>query len=159
MTDTWTSVVSGTYETATVAGRTRVSVWWKINPIWWFMNDPEPNPPDWYLPGSSTWKRYLFWYIRNPLTNFNDYVLGVCDVNYSVYGLWPVMSPAWLDVHDGIQRTGFKWSIIQLKLPRPFVSYTGAQQSWLGNRRLLLHFGWQPGGSFAIKFNITADQE
>ena len=43
--------------------------------FWWFMNDFEPAPPDWYRPGKPL--RTPFWYLRNPLQNAGRYVLGV----------------------------------------------------------------------------------
>ena len=140
-------------ESVTISGRQPVSVAKKINPLWWFGNDPQPSPPDWYLPGSAYWWRYFMWRVRNPLVNFNDYVIGVCDQNYMVSGPAPVTVPDWLSVDDG-KTLGFKWSVIHTRLPRPFISYTGKKR---GAKRVLWHVGWEPGGSFATKFNITGD--
>lgn len=150
----WESVIdiAGTRETATVTGRVKIPLGRKLNPLWWFGNDPEPTPPDWYLPARPRWWRVFCWYVRNPLVNLNDYVIGVCDKNYAVTGPRPVLVPDWLDVEGG--RTGFKWSLIHTPLPRPFVSYTGKKR---GARRVLWHFGWGPGGNLATKFNITKD--
>lgn len=137
-------------ESVTVSGRQKFPLSKKLNPLWWFKNDPEPNPPDWYLPTRPQWWRIVCWHLRNPLVNFNDYVIGVCDRNYVVTGPAPVMVPDWLSVGQ----QGFKYSIIWTALPRPFISYTGKKH---GSVRILWHAGWEPGGSFANKFNITKD--
>lgn len=65
----------------------------KLNPIWWFRNDDEPIPPDWYRAKVWTWvalKRWIpnwnwlamflifagWFFYRNPLHNFMHYWLG-----------------------------------------------------------------------------------
>ena len=83
-------------ETITVTGRTRQPLVRKLNLFWWFMNDFEPTPPDWYRPTQPL--RTLFWYLRNPLQNAGRYVLGVADRNYTVTGMWPVLETVWEDV-------------------------------------------------------------
>lgn len=140
-------------ETVQVTGRTKIPLSKKLNVLWWFGNDPEPSPPDWYLPGKAQWWRVFCWYCRNPLVNFNDYVVGVCDRNFWITGVAPVTVPDQLT----IGKEGFKWSIIWRWVPRPFLSYTGKKRAFLGNRRILWHIGWEPGGSLANKFNITKD--
>src|SRR6516165_1617008 len=80
-------------ETITVTGRTRQPLVRKLNLFWWFMNDFEPTPPDWYR--STQPLRTLFWYLRNPLQNAGRYVLGVADRNYTVTGMWPVLETVW----------------------------------------------------------------
>jgi len=132
-----------TVQTMQTTGRTKVALSKKLNPVWWFGNDGEPNPPAWYKPGSSERVRRLFWYLRNPLMNFQDYVIGVADRNYSVYGKAPV------DCIDRIDlgQTGWQWSVIAIGLLRlPFVSYTG--------KRVLWHVGWYYNGRFQVKFNL-----
>src|SRR5215475_15910360 len=83
-------------ETITVTGRTRQPLVRKLNLFWWFMNDFEPTPPDWYRPTQPL--RTLFWYLRNPLQNAGRCVLGVVDRNYTVTGMWPVLETVWEDV-------------------------------------------------------------
>ena len=59
-----------------------LSMWKKINPCWWFGNDDEPIPPDWYRPGwfiPDHWLRRWLWLARNPAHNFFRYVVGVAD--------------------------------------------------------------------------------
>jgi hypothetical protein len=74
------------------------------------LNDDEPDPPDWQLPGKPFIIRQLSWYLRNPLHNFGKYVLGVTDRNYTVVGAAPVYATSWSDV-DPI-KTGWKISTI-----------------------------------------------
>lgn len=141
--ETW--VVSTDQATATVTGRVLQPWSKKINLIWWFGNLNEPWPPDWYLPGQVYWKRTTYWYLRNPLENFSNYVVGVVDRNYTVSGTSPVTLTAWNDLPGG--RTGWKYSVIALSWLRlPFVSYTG--------KYLLFYAGWQYGGFFGLKLNI-----
>lgn len=138
--ETWT--VSPDERTATVIGRTRIQLRYKLNPLWWFGNDEEPLPPDDLYAGHPQWLRVLRWYLRNPLQNFGKYVAGVYDRNYTVTGDAPVIATTWLDVY-GSTRTGFKVSWIGW---RPFVSYTG--------KRVLWYAGTQWWGFFGFKFNI-----
>jgi hypothetical protein len=93
-----------------------------LNPVWWFLNDDEPDPPDWQLPGKPFVIRQLSWYLRNPLHNFGKYVLGVTDRNYTVVGAAPVYATTWSDVDPA--KTGWKVSTIYIdELRHPFVSY------------------------------------
>jgi hypothetical protein len=131
-------------ETVAVSGRTLRPWWDKINPIWWFGNDSEPDPPSWYLPTRPLWWRYVFWYLRNPFMNFLNYVVGVSDRNFNVTGPAPVMVTEWADIGDSRR---WKWSLIRLPIPLPFVSYSG--------KRVLWHVGWEPGGCLQVKFNIV----
>jgi len=127
-----------------VTGRARQPLRRKLSPLWWFMNDQEPNPPPWYLPRRNAPLRAISWYLRNPLQNFGNYVLGVCDRNFTVYGTAPVMLVMWDDAVP--PRTGWKWSVIRLRWLRlPFISYSG---------RVLFYAGWQPNGFFGFNLNI-----
>jgi hypothetical protein len=40
--ETW--IISPDGRTASVTGQ---AIWKKLNPVWWFLNDDEPDPPDW----------------------------------------------------------------------------------------------------------------
>src|SRR5438445_10432211 len=59
----------------------------KINPIWWFGNADEPVAPSWYQPGKHN--RNLAWHMRNPLHNFDAYVIGVSDKPFKRTGRFP----------------------------------------------------------------------
>ena len=142
-TETW--VVSPDGQTASVTGRVRQPIWIKLNPVWWFLNDDEPDPPEWQLPGKPFVLRQLSWYLRNPLHNFGKYVLGVRDRNYTVVGAAPVYATIWSDVDPA--KTGWRVSTIYLDgLRLPFVSYENDSVIW--------YAGWQWSGFFGFKFNI-----
>ena len=135
---------SVTIETKVITGRIPKYWYQKLDPIWWFENDDEPRPPDDYKPNSTALLRVLAWYLRNPLMNFFNYVVGVSDRNYSVYGPAPVMATEWADVGSPLR---WKWSVIKIGILRlPFVSYSGKHVLW--------HLGWEPGGQLQAKFNI-----
>jgi hypothetical protein len=143
VTETW--IVSPDGRTASVSGRVRQSIWKRLNPVWWFLNVDEPDPPDWQLPGKPFIIRQLSWYLRNPLHNFGKYVLGVADRNYTVVGAAPVYATSWSDV-DPI-KTGWKISTIHIDgLRLPFVSYE--------NNSVIWYAGWQWSGVFGLKFKI-----
>lgn len=129
-------------ETKRIDGRTKKPLWLKFFVPWWFYNSDEPLPGPGYMPGHNIIIRVLAWYIRNPLVNFQDYVIGCTDQNYEIVGTAPV------DVVDlaDIGQLGWKWSVIKTVPPRPYVSYSG--------KRVLFHIGWEWYGRFQIKFNI-----
>jgi hypothetical protein len=110
-----------TYSSLWITGRKPVSIWWKLNPIWWLGNTNEPWPPSWYLPQRPFWWRTLFWYCRNPIQNFLDFIVGVVDRNYEVVGPIPVTVTDW---HD-IGQKGWKWCLIKTRIPLPYISYSG----------------------------------
>ncbi len=141
--ETW--IISSDGRTASVTGRASQPLWKKLNPVWWFLNDDEPDPPDWQLPGKPFIIRQLSWYLRNPLQNFGKYVLGVADRNYTVVGTAPVYAAIWSDV-DSV-KTGWKVSMIRINgLDLPFVSYE--------NEYLIWYAGWQWSGFLGFKFNF-----
>lgn len=114
----------------------------KINPIWWFKNDEEPDPPGDYLPMRPEWWRQIMWTVRNPIHNFVQYVVGVCDRNYYVVGNHPV----WNSQLSDVGLTGWKWSFVLVAIPLPYVSYSGTS--------LIFNLGWQPSGRFALKLKV-----
>lgn len=131
------------YQAQYLSGRIKYSFWTKLNPIWWFQNDLEPTPPDWYKPESKQWIRQIAWLIRNPLSNFTAYVLGVKDRDYVIVGTYPVDSGTLAD----IGKLGWKWSVIKLGWMRlPFIGYSG--------KRILFYVGWAWEGNIGAKFNI-----
>jgi hypothetical protein len=146
LTETYSTLrVENGVEEVLVEGRQPFPLYKKLNLVWWFLNEYESMPPDWYHPGQNFWLRLPSWYMRNPFQNAGNYVFGVCDRNFTVRGL----APALWTTYDGLDPpcTGFKWSIIRLGCLRlPFVSYASAS--------FLDYAGWQPNGFFGIKLNL-----
>lgn len=131
-------------ETVEITGRRKFPIWKKLNIVWWFLNEAEPNAPDWYHPGQNTLVRHLSWYARNTFQNAGNYVFGVCDRNYTVSGPQPVMVVTYDDLVPPL--TGRKWSVISIGWLRlPFISYVSSAY--------LIYAGWQPNGFFGFKFN------
>ena len=128
-----------------IEGRQKFPLCKKLNLIWWFLNEHEPTPPDWYRPEQNLPLRLASWYLRNPFQNAGNYVFGVCDRNFTVRGRAPAM---WTTCDDlDPPRIGLKWSVISLGCLRlPFVSYAST--------RFLAYAGWQPNGFFGVKFNL-----
>jgi hypothetical protein len=141
--ETWS--ISSDGQTASVTGRVKQPIWKKFNPVWWLLNDDEPDPPDWQLPGKPYVIRQLSWYARNPFQNFGKYVFGVCDRNFTVTGTAPVYATNWSEIDPS--KTGWKVSTIQVGALRlPFASYENEYVIW--------YAGWQWSGFFGFKFNI-----
>jgi hypothetical protein len=109
----------------------------KINPVWWFGNMEEPDPPAWYEPGNP--HRRTLWYWRNPFTNFAYFVIGVADKDTVRYGRYPTQVG---NPHGGWNVAVTRRRIVLL----PFVDYK--------NRRLEFYLGWRERGNFGIKLNI-----
>lgn len=138
-------------ETVAVVDHNPISIWKKLNPIWWLQgpdgwNVPDINNGQPYLPNiKNVFLRRLIWFgFRNPMMNFVGYVIGVEDRNYSVTGTAPVLRTTGRDC-DPIQE-GWRWAIINLGLVRlPFVSYY---------RKGVIEFylGWRPAsGGIGLK--------
>jgi hypothetical protein len=143
VTETWITNADG--QVASVSGRAEQPIWKKVNPVWWVLNDDEPDPPDWQLPNKPYLVRQLSWFVRNPFQNFGNYVVGVHDRNYTVIGMAPVYATSWSDV--GPHKQGWKTSTIHLGALRlPFVSYENDQILW--------YAGWQWSGFFGFKFIV-----
>lgn len=146
LTETYKTLnIENNIEEVLVEGRQKFPPYKKLNLVWWFLNEYESMPPDWYHHGQNFWLRLVSWYIRNPFQNAGNYVFGVCDRNFTVRGPAPAMWTTYDDLDP--PRTGLKWSIIRLGCLRlPFVSYVSA--------RFLAYAGWQPNGFFGVKFNL-----
>lgn len=131
-----------------LSGRQKVSIWKKINPWWWLQNDLEPTAPSWYHPEWPIWLRdFAFNVVRNPLSNFTAYVLGVKDRDYVIRGTYPVDCGTLAD----IGQTGWKWSLIELKYVKlPFISYAG--------KYILFYLGWAWEGNIGAKFVIRGSK-
>ena len=146
-TESW--IISPDGRSASVSGRIPQPLWKKLNPVWWLLNDDEPDPPHWQLPGKPYLLRQLSWYVRNPFHNFGKYVLGVCDRNYTVVGSSPVYATTWSDIDANM--TGWKVSTINVSGFRlPFIAYEDEHVIW--------YAGWQWSGFFGFKFNIKNSQ-
>jgi hypothetical protein len=110
----------------------------KFNPLWALGNADDPEPPDWYRPGSPN-RRWL-WQMRNPLHNFTFYVVGVSDKPTTRTGRYPsnVFAP------DG----GWNWAFARHRfVPLPFVSFDGTFCRFYG--------GWRESGNLGFKLNFS----
>lgn len=111
----------------------------RVNPVWWFKNVDDPQPPGDYLPHDHN--RHLKWRFRNSFHNFTFYVIGVADKKTQRTGKYPqdVMNP----------RGGWNFAITKYKFLRlPFVSYRhGGFEFYLG---------WREHGNFGTKLNIRS---
>lgn len=106
-----------TIETVRMNDRAPVSIWQKLNPLWWLVgpdgwNVPEINNGAPYLPEvTSPALRIFYWFFcRNPLMNFVGFVIGAEDKNYSAIGSAPVLLTTLRDATP--PATGWKWSIL-----------------------------------------------
>jgi hypothetical protein len=140
-------------ERVEVAGEPRKPLWKKLNPLWWFGNDHEPWPPDWYVEkhqvGRPYWWKVVMWYARNPLHNFGRYVLGLVDRDFAVEGEAPVMCTHYNEhpSYAGREAEAPRWkrhAIIAGRCRLPFVSYDSP--SWR------FYAGWQHTGFFGFKW-------
>lgn len=109
----------------------------KWNPIWWFGNVDDPEPPAWYRPGSPS--RRCLWQLRNPLHNFSFYVIGIADKPFTRAGRFPkaVFAPD----------NGWNWAVASHECVRlPFISFN---DEW-GR----FYFGWRERGNLGFKVNF-----
>lgn len=115
-----------------------ISRWKKLDIFWWFKNDDDPMLPviegqniknDWYLPTKPQWYRVIAWGIRNPLSNYDRYIMGFWDKQ----AIWGIASG------DGI----WPESGVNLKIYLPFISFNlgGGFRGYIG---------WKPNGEFAF---------
>lgn len=110
----------------------------KLNPLWWFKNSDDPVPPDWYRPDEK--HRKLKWSFRNPMHNFNFYVIGVADKKFYRSGQFPEKNS---DPRGGWDFEASRYKIIWL----PYISYHRSKFDF--------YFGWRNHGNFGIKVNIN----
>ena len=112
----------------------------KLDPVWWLKNSDDPQPPAWYRPHDK--HRKAKWALRNPLHNFEFYVIGVADKTTVRKGWYPPQNTKPCGGPD-FQITEYG------HLRFPYFSY---QNSWMrfnwgyrerGNYCLELHFGHQ----------------
>jgi hypothetical protein len=110
----------------------------RLNPIWWFKNADEPTPPRWYRPVDK--HRRLKWSFRNPLHNFDCYVIGVADKKCRRSGRFPDKNS---DPRGGWDFDATRYKFIWL----PFIAYHRPKFDF--------YFGWRNHGNFGIKININ----
>jgi len=116
----------------------------KLNPVWWLKNSDDPVPPDWYRPGEKLKHRRMMWSFRNPLHNFDFYVIGVADKKFYRSGQHPKL--------NGDPRGGWDFSAARYRfIYLPFVSYR--------HESFNFYFGWRNHGNFGIKFNFSSKKE
>jgi hypothetical protein len=114
----------------------------KLNPVWWFKNCDDPRPPAWYRPDDP--HRKVWWSFRNPLHNFNFYVIGVGDKTFYRSGRFPGQNA---NPHGGWDFEAARYKFIWL----PFVAYHRTNFDF--------YFGWRNHGNFGIKINGGSKQE
>jgi len=110
----------------------------KLNPIWWFGNADDPEPPEKYRPGKPL--RKFFWYCRNPFHNFDHYVIGISDKPFTRIGPYPnrMQNP----------NGGWNWAVCRYGWWQlPFADYQRG--------RFEFYIGWRTGGNFGIKLNFA----
>ena len=109
----------------------------KLNPIWWFGNADEPQAPDWYRPNART--RNFTWHLRNPFSNFSNYVIGIADKKSVRSGKYPnqISNP-----NGGWNFAISRRHIVYL----PFIDYKRG--------RFEFYFGWRERGNFGTKLNF-----
>ena len=112
----------------------------KINPLFWLGNKDEDEPPDWYRP-DKTWRK-LWWRWRNPLHNFNAYVIGVKDKVTDNPDDWENDESTW-ENFTGWRKTYLIYKPTGKKYP--FWHYKGKSKEF--------YFGWRSdSGMFGISF-------
>ena len=80
LTETYkTLTIENEIEEVLIEGRQKFPPYKKLNLVWWFLNEYESTPPNWYHRGQNFWLRLPSWYMRNPFQNAGNYVFGVCD--------------------------------------------------------------------------------
>jgi hypothetical protein len=109
----------------------------KLNPVWWLENADDPVPPMWYRPDDK--HRKLKWRFRNPLHNFNFYVIGVADKKIVRSGRYPERNS---NPHGGWDFELARRKIVLL----PFISY---ERSWI-----TFYFGWREHGAFGAELTF-----
>jgi hypothetical protein len=109
----------------------------KLNPIWWFGNVDEPRAPAWYRPDART--RNFTWHLRNPFSNFSNYVIGIADKKSVRSGRYPekISNP-----HGGWNFAVSRRHIVYL----PFIDYK--------HGRFEFYSGWRERGNFGLKLNF-----
>jgi hypothetical protein len=140
-----TNVHGASWHTVMIRPRPRapkIHFYNKMNPVWWLKNSDDPVPPNWYRPNEK--HRRTLWSFRNPLHNFDFYVIGVADKKFHRSGRYPKMNS---DPHGGWDFEAARYKFFWL----PFVSYHG--------ENLDFYFGWRNRGNFGIKLNLGSKEK
>ncbi len=109
----------------------------KLNPVWWVENANEPVPPAWYLPDDK--HRALKWHFRNPFHNFDFYVIGVADREFTRSGHYPEKNS---DPHGG-------WDFEMERRRIALLPYVSCERSWM-----TFYFGWRESGAFGLELRF-----
>ncbi|GEM_PF-653029 len=130
----------GRWHTVKVTPRPKnISTWNKLNPVWWYGNLDDSEPPAWFKPGEE--RRTAKWRARNPFHNFTFYVIGIADKPHYRSGNYPRRTSN--------PNGGWNVAVARRKLVfLPFVSYT--------RKKFEFYFGWRTGGNFGVKVNYNA---
>jgi len=116
----------------------RIHFYNKLNPVWWLGNVDDPTPPAWYRPDDK--HRTTKWRWRNPLHNFDHYVIGVADKKFIRSGHYPE--------RNSNPKGGWDFEVARRKLVLlPFLSWQRGGFNF--------YFGWREAGSFGIKLNYS----
>lgn len=109
----------------------------KCSPAFWWGNLDDPFPPEWYRPDDP--RRDRKWYFRNPLHNFDFYVIGIADREFVRVGRHPA------EVFNPNQ--GWNWAVCKRGWIRlPFVSWVRADFKF--------YCGWRERGNFGFKLSF-----
>ncbi|HTK33405.1 MAG TPA: hypothetical protein VL335_02575 [Candidatus Paceibacterota bacterium] len=113
----------------------------KINPVWWAGNIDEPVAPSWYEPSNSM--RNLKWHMRNPFSNFANYVIGVADKDTHRSGRYPTSV--------GNPNNGWNFAVTRRRiLFLPFWDYKSPHGRWE------FYFGWRERGNFGAALRTVS---
>ena len=109
----------------------------KWKPTFWWGNLDDPIPPEWYRPGDP--RREKKWYYRNPLHNFDFYVMGIADREFVRVGRFPK------DVFNPF--CGWNWGLCkQGRMRLPFISFHSGGFKF--------YCGWRERGNFGFKLSL-----
>jgi len=114
----------------------------KLNPIWWFGNVDDPKPPVWYRPNDK--HRLAKWRWRNPLHNFDHYVIGIADKKFVRSGRYPE--------RNSNPKGGWDFEVARRNLL--WLPFASCQRG-----RFNFYWGWREHGSFGIKLNYSRPPE
>lgn len=156
------------------------TIWQLLNPIWHFLNDAEPTPPDWYKAEQPN-LTLLKWYLRNPFQNAGRFGFGftaawIAAIIGSAAWWWELSywwcllallfpggaehirhstlgcSPlAYTTYWDYNQLSGWKWHVLFLHNWWPLPFVS------YESPRVIFYAGWQADGFFGYKFNLKTN--
>lgn len=158
---------------AVVTGRERCPDKYRRNPLWWFRNDfqqsvqqapwfhgPDPTVQGYQGPPWPEAQREAAWtYQRNPLQNFNMFVTGIADRNYTVDVMEGWNDTQVIQRNDLIDpKTGLPGEGVQR---HRLTLDDGSVKQWYckcinpteDKKGSVTSYGWQPSGLFELKYN------